>query len=428
MGSTFRRARIPGQRSTRHGPCRATPGSRSADLDVPMEPMRSRGRHSDSSPVRGSVAYGCGSVPDFDRLPPPEGDCVTGRPAADRTPSIGPPHPARRSTLGTVEPVSAVDAAEPSPRRAIPTFRCSPWTQAQGVDPIGSAGAFDQLLLVEWPLPWPSDVSEIDPLAAAAADPRARLMTVVPHADAADDGLRRVVHHRRTGTHRLDGVDHRVAVDAIPDLLAALLDAPRPRRCATGRPSSATRRRGARVRPRPPRSVLRAVGHAAARRAGRPWVRRARVAVQPHRRAPVRPHRHHAARRSGLGLRRRRPPRRRARPHGRRRRPWPRTTAAAPPSTRGRRSWSGRCSSSTAGRGSTATCHRRAHRGRRRRAVGHGRARVAAGRRHHGPRRGEVVVTRILPVLVCGEPPEMAKKTSPELALRRLDGSQVRGA
>jgi hypothetical protein len=33
----------------------------------------------------------------------------------------------------------------------------------------------------------------------------------------------------------------------------------------------------------------------------------------------------------------------------------------------------------------------------------------------------DVVVTRTLPVLVCGEPPEAARKTSPELALRGLD-------
>jgi hypothetical protein len=38
-----------------------------------------------------------------------------------------------------------------------------------------------------------------------------------------------------------------------------------------------------------------------------------------------------------------------------------------------------------------------------------------------GRTRGEVEVTRILPVLVCGEPPDVAKKTSPELALRRLE-------
>ena len=108
-----------------------------------------------------------------------------------------------------------------------PELRCSPWTYAQGVDPIGSAGTYDQLLLVEWPLPWPSDVSEIAPLAPAAADPRARLMAVVPRAEVlAGDAHRRVVHLRRTGTHRLDGVDHLLPAADVPALLAALLDAP----------------------------------------------------------------------------------------------------------------------------------------------------------------------------------------------------------
>jgi hypothetical protein len=36
----------------------------------------------------------------------------------------------------------------------------------------------------------------------------------------------------------------------------------------------------------------------------------------------------------------------------------------------------------------------------------------------------EVEVTRILPVLVCGEPPEAAKKTSPEYRLGRLETSR----
>jgi hypothetical protein len=92
------------------------------------------------------------------------------------------------------------------------------------VDPIGSAPVFDHLLLVEWPLPWPKDIGEIPALAAAASDPRATVMVVVPHGDAALDGLRRVVHHRRVGTHRLAGVDHRVAPEEVPDLLARLLD------------------------------------------------------------------------------------------------------------------------------------------------------------------------------------------------------------
>jgi len=123
--------------------------------------------------------------------------------------------------------MSAVPAAdrEASPRGR--DLRCSPWTHAQGVDPIGSAGTVDQLLLVEWPLPWPEDVSAIPALAGAAADPRARLMTVVPRADeSATDGLVRVVHHRRVGTHQLVGVDHRLPAAEVPALLTALLDAP----------------------------------------------------------------------------------------------------------------------------------------------------------------------------------------------------------
>ena len=74
--------------------------------------------------------------------------------------------------------------------------------------------------------------------------------------------------------------------------------------------------------------------------------------------------------------------------------------------------------------------HERPHGGRRRRSVGRRRARVAAGRRHHRSHAdGEVVVTRTLPVLVCGEPPEMAKKTSPELGAARASSTpEVRGA
>jgi hypothetical protein len=116
--------------------------------------------------------------------------------------------------------MATVDAPEPQ-------LRCAPWTQAQGVDPIGSAGTFDQLLLVEWPLPWPADVGDIPALADAAGDARARLMTVVPRPDDAEaDGLVRVVHRRRTGTHRLPGVDHQLPAVEVPGLLTALLDAP----------------------------------------------------------------------------------------------------------------------------------------------------------------------------------------------------------
>lgn len=105
-------------------------------------------------------------------------------------------------------------------------FRCAVWTEAQGVDPIGSAPRFDALLLVEWPLPWPKDVAEIDALAAAAAaDPLVRVMAVLPQAGF-DDGLVGVVHHRRRTGHGLTGVDHRVPRDEVPALLERLLVAP----------------------------------------------------------------------------------------------------------------------------------------------------------------------------------------------------------
>jgi hypothetical protein len=117
-------------------------------------------------------------------------------------------------------------AVEQEPHTHDPAFRCSPWTQAQGVDPIGSAPSFDALLLVEWPLPWPHDVSEIPELAPAAAVRGVRVMTVVPAHDGDGDGLVRVVHHRRTGTNRLVGVDHRVPRAAVPELLATIAAAP----------------------------------------------------------------------------------------------------------------------------------------------------------------------------------------------------------
>ncbi len=102
-------------------------------------------------------------------------------------------------------------------------LRCSPWTQRQGVDPVGSATPFDALVLVEWPLPWPKDVGDIPELAEAAADPRAVVMAVVPR-DIDGTGGTRVVHHRRVGTHRVVGVDHVVPRTDVPALLAGLLE------------------------------------------------------------------------------------------------------------------------------------------------------------------------------------------------------------
>jgi hypothetical protein len=105
-------------------------------------------------------------------------------------------------------------------------LRCAPWTLAQGVDPVGSAGVHDTFLLVESPLPWPEDVSGIDALAAVAGrDPRTRVLAVIPRT-LGDDGLRRVVRWRRRGTNRFEGTDHLVPPAALPWLLEDLLADP----------------------------------------------------------------------------------------------------------------------------------------------------------------------------------------------------------
>lgn len=114
------------------------------------------------------------------------------------------------------EPAHAHDAA----------YRCAPWTAALGVDPIGSTATFPALVLVEWPLPWPHDVAEIPELAAAARHGGARVMTVVPRHDESGDGSVRVVHHRRLTPNRLAGVDHRVPIAQVPALLDVLLADP----------------------------------------------------------------------------------------------------------------------------------------------------------------------------------------------------------
>jgi hypothetical protein len=61
-------------------------------------------------------------------------------------------------------------------------LRCSSWARDQQVDPIGTAGCYNGFLLVEWPLPWPRDVSEIPeltPVAIAAKAAGCRVQAVV---------------------------------------------------------------------------------------------------------------------------------------------------------------------------------------------------------------------------------------------------------
>lgn len=48
------------------------------------------------------------------------------------------------------------------------SLRCSLWARTQGLDPAGSAGSYSGYLVLDVPLPWPRDVSEIPEVAALA--------------------------------------------------------------------------------------------------------------------------------------------------------------------------------------------------------------------------------------------------------------------
>jgi hypothetical protein len=75
------------------------------------------------------------------------------------------------------------------------SIRCSSYSRAAGLDPIGSVGAYDGYLLVEWPLPWPSDIAVLPELGAITGwlkGSRIRLQALVP---TGGSGLR-IIYYR----------------------------------------------------------------------------------------------------------------------------------------------------------------------------------------------------------------------------------------
>ena len=46
------------------------------------------------------------------------------------------------------------------------SLRCSVWARSQDLDPAGTAGSYSGYLVVDVPLPWPRDVSEVPEIAA----------------------------------------------------------------------------------------------------------------------------------------------------------------------------------------------------------------------------------------------------------------------
>lgn len=87
--------------------------------------------------------------------------------------------------------------ASTPPAPAEPGPRCAAWARSVGVVPVGTAPAPVGWLFVGWPLPWPRDAGEVEPLAPvhrAAAVAGLRVQLVVPQAESS--GVDVVVHRR----------------------------------------------------------------------------------------------------------------------------------------------------------------------------------------------------------------------------------------
>jgi hypothetical protein len=112
-------------------------------------------------------------------------------------------------------------------------LRCATVARQEGLDPLGTAGHYQGFLLVDWPLPWPSDLGEVEalhPLVQALAGTGIRLQGLVP---AAGDARRVILYRQPPGAVGFAGyerIERRVSADDVVaeaiELLAAGSDAP----------------------------------------------------------------------------------------------------------------------------------------------------------------------------------------------------------
>lgn len=117
---------------------------------------------------------------------------------------------------------------------------CSLVTNAAGEDPIGSTAAFDRLLLIEVPLPWPRAVRNAPRFSAAveavlkrvdASGLRYRLYGLVPDPYYSPEGFVRVIDVRRPESASMtvyDKTDYVVPPGMLGDLVSSLLEQPAP--------------------------------------------------------------------------------------------------------------------------------------------------------------------------------------------------------
>ena len=114
-----------------------------------------------------------------------------------------------------------------------PSF-CSILAQEQGFDPIGTASPYEELILIELPLPWayriwdsphlPADLTEFVLAASKAREYRLRVLFVAPEAEYCQPGLLRVIHFQRPVglATRFARVEYAVPTAEMPALVRAL--------------------------------------------------------------------------------------------------------------------------------------------------------------------------------------------------------------
>ena len=107
------------------------------------------------------------------------------------------------------------------------TLRCSEWTHQQQVDPIGTAGTYAGYLLMEWPLPWPHDLSEVPdlaPVVSALAGTGIRLQGLVATGPHGPERHAILYHRRHDGSPGFGGFVRREAVAPLDGLVALALE------------------------------------------------------------------------------------------------------------------------------------------------------------------------------------------------------------
>ncbi|WP_037570330.1 sucrase ferredoxin [Phaeacidiphilus oryzae] len=124
-----------------------------------------------------------------------------------------------------------------APARSETEHRCAPWTRAQGADPIGSALTCDTLVLIETPPPWPRDVGELPAFAELLQRGyrRTRLLAVRP-AEGRAAGSVGVTLWRRSADGGMAGTDHLLPAGRLAEAVAGLVEHPE-RAAAEGAPA-----------------------------------------------------------------------------------------------------------------------------------------------------------------------------------------------